>query len=421
LFQANPEGFHSKYSLNSELPRFGYNSSMPINYAQVQDSLEDYTRKVKNREDQRDEVETVLWEQLEQQSGNMEGIKARLDIAEGLAKSLYCAKPVNEALLFHKSAGKPPEKYTLIAADGSQIAPNRHKALEYCVINVGLISAELGSSKEPSFEIQSDLLDYDQLVTKDGFLIGEQQVSLLRDLAERQALVEFSRGKEKPILTMTDGLLDIYQRLDNPKEQLKLQEEVLSLHRVMQEQEVITVGYIDKPGSELIGRLFDILSKSDEELTRYNEKNRSIRGVSDARLFKRLLSHPGERSAIFEAFSKTRDKQAHRLAVHFFFLNIGEEEAPYLARVEFPAWVSARPELVDLLHAVVYADTQVLCGHPYPYLLLRAHELAIINYAEYTDVEGMLIQKFEAEGLNTGQVSHKQYGKDQVGRRNHAK
>ncbi|HSN93918.1 MAG TPA: DNA double-strand break repair nuclease NurA [Anaerolineaceae bacterium] len=394
---------------------------MPINYTQVQESLEDYTRKVKNREDQRDEVESTLWQQLEQQSENIEGIKAHLDLAATIAKSLYCAKPVNEPLLFHKAAAKPPQNYTLVAADGSQIAPNRHKALEYCVINVGLISAEMGSGKEPCFEIQSNLLDYDQLITEDGFLIGEQQVSLLRDLSERQALVAFCAGKRKPILTMTDGLLDIYQRLESPDEQQKLQQEVLTLHRQMEAQELITVGYIDKPGSELLGRLFDILGKSDEELTHYNEKQRVIRGVSDARLFKRLLTIPGERSAIFEAFNKSRDKQAPRLEVHFFFLNIGEPGTPYLARVEFPAWVSARPDLVDLLHAVVYADTQVLAGHPYPYLLLRVHELAIINFAEYTDIEAMLIQKFEEEGLNVGQPSHKQHGKDQVGRRNHAK
>ncbi len=394
---------------------------MPINYAQVQDSLEDYTRKVKNREDQRDEVENLLWEQLEQQSWDIEGIKTRLDAAAIFAKSLYCAKPVNEELLFHKSPGKLPQNYTLIAADGSQIAPNRHKALEYCIINVGLICAEMGSAREPSVEIQSTLLDYDQLVTEDGFLIGEQQVSLLRDRAERQALAEFSRNKGKPVITMTDGLLDIYQRLEKPEEQLKLQQEVLSLHRTMEALGVITVGYIDKPGSELIGRLFDILGKNDEELIHYNDKNRDLRGVSDARLFRRLLTQPGERSAVFEAFSKSRDKQAPRLVVHFFFLNIGEENSPYLARVEFPAWVSARPELVDLLHAVVYADTQVIAGHPYPYLLLRAHELAIINFAEHTDVEAMLIEKFEEEGLHIGQISNKQYGKDQVGRRNHAK
>ena len=394
---------------------------MPINYVQVQDSLEDYTLKVKNREDQRDEVENALWEELEQQSENIAAIKTRLDAAASITKSIYCAKPVDEALLFHKTAGQLPPKYTLIAADGSQIAPNRHKALEYCVINVGLIAAGIGSGKEPNFEIQSNLLDYDQLVTEDGFLIGEQQVSLLRDLSERQALAEFARGKEKPILTMTDGLLDIYQHLESPEEQQKLQQQVLDLHRQMETQEVITVGYIDKPGSELMGRLFDILTKSDEELVHYNEKQRVIRGVSDARLFKRLLNMPGERSAIFEAFNKSREKQASRLVVHFFFLNIGEVGAPYLARVEFPAWVSARPELVDLLHAVVYADTQVLAGHPYPYLLLRAHELAIINFAEHEDVEAMLMQKFEEEGLNLGQISNKQYEKDQVGRRNHAK
>ncbi|MEA4811434.1 MAG: DNA double-strand break repair nuclease NurA [Anaerolineaceae bacterium] len=393
---------------------------MPINYAQVQSSLQNFTQKVRRHQDDLKQAQDSLWQKLADRSNEVNSIRQRVEEASRLAINTFCAKPVSEPLLFHKGLPGLPGRYTLIAADGSQIAPNRHKAIEYCVINVGLISAEMGSAKEPDFEIQSDLLDYDRLITPQGFLIGEQEVSLLRDLAERRALLSFAAQRQGPVIAMTDGLLDIYQRLEGPQQNLNLQQELLAMHRCMQSQQMINLGYIDKPGSELLSRLFDILERSDEQLSAYSDKDRTLRGVSDAHLLTRLLQTPGERSAVFEVVNQSRGKTRPALQVHFFYLNVGEPESPYLARVEFPAWVSANPQQVDLLHAAVYRDTQVFEGHPYPYLLLRAHELAIINFAEHEEVEAMLHQKFAEEGMPLTQVSHKQFGKNNLNRSGHA-
>ena len=65
----------------------------------------------------------------------------------------------------------------------------------------------------------------------------------------------------------------------------------------------------------------------------------------------------------------------------------------------------------DGIH-VVYAETLVLDTHPYPYLLHRAHELAVISKAEADAVEKMLLQKLDADGLSIGKRSSKQYHKD---------
>ena len=79
--------------------------------------------------------------------------------------------------------------------------------------------------------------------------------------------------------------------------------------------------------------------------------------------------------------------------------------------------MSERPELVDLLHAVVYAESQVLETHPYPYLLHRAHELAVITFEERVYVEDMLLRQLDQDGLGLGRISNKEVTKEIAGGR----
>jgi len=52
---------------------------------------------------------------------------------------LRCAMPVHEPLSAHFAAPSIPKELTVIAADGSQILPDRHAQVEYCLINVGAV------------------------------------------------------------------------------------------------------------------------------------------------------------------------------------------------------------------------------------------------------------------------------------------
>jgi len=320
---------------------------------------------------------------------------------------LYCAKPVSEPLLTHKAAPLPPAGYTLIAADGSQIVPNRHRPVQFGVINVGLIQARLGSGTAPEVSIQSTLLDPEELLNPEGNLIGEDEVALYRDFAERRALLEAALAAQAPVIALTDGLLDIYQQYSAP--QLNFQADMRKIHQQLEARGVISAGYVDKPGAEMLSRMLDLLHTPEMDLIAYDDQKRSLRGISDARLLAKLLTVPGERSAVFETVSKGAAQTS--LKVHFFYINISLGNMPYLARVEFPAWLSAQPELVDLLHAVIFQEVQVLDRHPYPYLLHRAHELAVITVQEHEQVEAMLLQEYARQGLHAGLHSNKDANK----------
>ncbi len=69
-----------------------------------------------------------------------------------------------------------------------------------------------------------------------------------------------------------------------------------------------------------------------------------------------------------------------------------------IARLEMPAWVAQDPARRDLLHAVVWRQCQVLGG--YPYVLARAHELALISTDERRSLEEMVMGALRRRGVD---------------------
>jgi hypothetical protein len=63
-----------------------------------------------------------------------------------------------------------------------------------------------------------------------------------------------------------------------------------------------------------------------------------------------------------------------------------------------PAWVGQDPARRDLLHAVAWQQCRVLGG--YPYVLARAHELALISSDERRDLEEMVSGALRRRGLD---------------------
>jgi len=384
---------------------------MPVNYFQVENNLDSFSEKTKLHRDQLKVARKQLSDTYQALDQSAVSIRAKIDKAESLLKSLYCAKPMGEPLLFAKNAPPAPESYTLVAADGSQINPSRHRSLQFCVINVGLIKLLKGSGQAPEIEIQSSLLDFEHLYSEEGSLVGEDMVALFRDHAERKAILDFTGLDQLPIITLTDGPLDVYLGMNIDQRRKDLQDEVFEVNRHLEARGVISAGYIDKPGSEMLSRMLSVYNTPDDRLAWYEDRQRPVRGVPDAELLQVCVTQPGQRSAVFEAVSKNLAVAGKRIPVCFFYLNVGQGEQPWLVRVEFPAWVSKNPELIDLLHSVVYAETQILDTHPYPYLLHRSHELAVISMAEADAVEVMLLQKLDVDGLSTGYVSNKEANK----------
>lgn len=305
-----------------------------------------------------------------------------------------------------------PEQFTVLAADGSQINPSRHARVEFCVINVGVVKMVRGSGKAPQIHTQSQLLDYDSVFLPGGGMISEGMVALKRDLREREALVELAGELQPPAISMTDGPLELYREPQETQEFSNTLDRYLEVLGQLRGQDLMTLGYVDKPGSDLIGRLLELVQLSDEELEAYNQQHRRYAGVNDINLLSDLLQHPGDRSAVFAIYSQTALKFRGDLGLHFFYLNVGQSSKPHLARVEVPAWVARDRDLMGILQAVLMEQAGIMGTRPYPYILHRAHEVAIVTMPEHQHVEEMIVAEFQRRGIPLDEQSYKQYHKD---------
>jgi hypothetical protein len=342
-------------------------------------------------------------------------------VVQNYDPNLRCAMPLDlegrspEPLNAHISAPALVSRTTILAADGSQIIPDRHAPVNYGLINVGAIQVNQGGAGAPLLSIQSHLFDEDKLYTQTG-LITEAHLALLRDLFERQRLAELAEQAEQPVVSFTDGPIELWGAKDGDdssgfKENLDVYLEALKRLNKLQ---AVTAGYVDKPAANLVVRLLEVAGLDQDELPQVRKKF-PLRGVRDIDLFWSLLG-PGERSAVFALQSGSCRHYKDNLALHFFYLNVGSEKHPWLARVEIPAWVAGKPDQLDLLQAVLLNQCQIMGSRPYPYLLHRAHETALVTLEEKEQVTQMILKELRERGVDVGELSHKQSAKDLPGR-----
>ena len=76
--------------------------------------------------------------------------------------------------------------------------------------------------------------------------------------------------------------------------------------------------------------------------------------------------------------------------IYFFYLNVAPpgRARPNVVRVEVPAWLAMDSDRLDGLQQSIYHDAQETPG--YPYVLIRAHEIAIVTREEQRTFEEML-------------------------------
>ncbi len=335
--------------------------------------------------------------------------------------SLRCALPLDERLDASHPAPAEEKPVTLIAADGSQILPDRHAAVQYSLVNVGAIALEPGSGQALEIFTDSSLLFADDLFTETGML-AEEAIEQRRDIAERRKLLELAKQVEGgalslskgPIVALTDGPVELWGAKNGGegdyRKNLEIHKSVLSQ---LQAKNVTVAGYVDKPGADLVVRTLEIATLSDEQMKDIR-KVHPLRGVTDRWLFGFLPA--GQRSAAFGLQSSSRVHYTGDLALHFFYLNVGEEKHPALVRVEIPKWVADDAGKLNLLHAALLQQCRIMGAKPYPYILHRAHEIAVVSFDERRQVEHMLQLELRRAGGEVEAGSAKQSAKDLKGR-----
>jgi hypothetical protein len=289
-----------------------------------------------------------------------------------------------------------PERVTIVAADGSQIYPDRHGIALYYVINIGSLILRLGSSEAPIAEAAPEVYyDEQQLYDDDENLITAQLINARRTVMEMTTLTRLAceEIRQAPTVALSDGniALRVKQEGIPERERQRLQDQYLAqLHRLRGSQ-VIVGSFISRPSATSVVRLLHLAQTCPFDRVAEYVKNRvrPYDGITDTPIFLALLK-PTQRSAIFKQvtqWAKPYEEAEH--AIHFFYVNVSTPDRRVVVRVEMPEWVAADTEKVNLLHAVVVDQCRVT-SIPYPYVLTRADEMAVITTVEKTNLEQMI-------------------------------
>ena len=387
---------------------------MTIDYQQVIQKIREITVLAKQNSELINTRRSHALKLLNLNSNKVDELQRKVEQAHEHDPNLRCAFPVNEALDASYQLPDLPQQVTVIAADGSQINPDRHAALLFSLINVGVIAIEAGSGKTPDTFTFSDLKYGEELYSDTG-IIGEDLIALGRDLAERQKLLDLAEHYPAPVVALTDGPVEVWGPKGGNSEAYRqtLETHLVILSR-LQDRDVTLAGVVDKPGANLLVRLLEIADMHVEDLKDITKKS-SLRGVSDLWMFAQLLP-PGQRSAVFGLQSSSRAHYKGGLALHFFYLNTSRDEHPNLVRVEIPGWVAQNEERLNMLHATLISQCRIMGARAYPYILHRAHEIAVVKFQDKQQVEQMLMQELRRAGVEVGEPSSKQIEKDLPGR-----
>jgi len=385
---------------------------MALDFQQVRQQIIRLAENAPLREEELRNLRETAEKLLAKYAADLDHLRDKVARAANLNKNLRCAIPTTEGFTDTFPLPDLPEKATIIAADGSQINPNRHWALEYCLVNVGAIQLKFGEGDAPEEVIETKLYYDEELYSGTG-TITEGMVALMRDQREREVLADLAEKVKGPIITFTDGPVELWglRELKASQRFERYLKALSKLHKLG----AITAGYVDKPRSVFVIRLLELATLPEENLKEAG-KRPWLLGVFDTTLFEKLLK-PGDRTALFGIQSTSAKDYQDELALHFFYLNVStDENNPYLVRVEVPAWVAENKNLLNDLHAVLIDQCQAISNRPYPYLLHRAHETAVVTRDEKEQVDIMISLELRNRALKPGFRSGKQFMKDQPGR-----
>ena len=277
--------------------------AMPIDYQQIYTKIQEIGKGLRERRQTLEARRAQVWELLNSFNTELDLLRSRVDAAKQADPNTRCAYPTDDPLLSayplpvaDTREGTSVIQATIIAADGSQILPDRHAAIQYYVINVGAIAMQVGSGNSPEIFTDTELHVMDEF--EDTFF-SESQIALLRDVSERKKLLEVAKKYSPPYIALTEGQLELWGAVDgnNSGDFEKSLNDYLNALKEMKAENIITSGYVDKPGANWVVRLMELATIPKDEL-RNVKRYHPFLGVTDRWLFGNVLGKH-QRSAVF--------------------------------------------------------------------------------------------------------------------------
>jgi len=325
------------------------------------------------------------------------------------------ASPTSESVNSVFPTPQLPGGFSTIGADGSQIFPDRHGLALYYLINTGSIVVRHGSGDTPRTTSQPQLFyEEGDLYPMGDAIISPELIAGMRDVAEMAELARLvdEERSVSSLALLDNGLLLWLASHDAgiPPAQIdKLKNEYLQCMKRIQSSGSALAGYVDRSRSANVIRLLHLAGLPIEEIDEAVLRAHPFQRLNDGMLFSRQLSG-GQRSARFGIISPINQEFA--LAGHgiqFFYLNTGYQDQ--IARIEIPDWVGENLALLELVHAGIVEECRTT---GMPYVLARAHELAVVSQSDRQALEQALQTFLLEQGLQA-EISQKERAKRWLG------
>ncbi len=329
----------------------------------------------------------------------------------------------------------PPACHTVIATDGSQIAPNHHE-IAYCyLINVGRVMLHYGQSLHPLLDSLPEVFyqPEDLYVSRQWGIRTEEWMGYRRTASEASVLAELAcnwvnqrevdKGKKMlsalspvpnpqspiPTLAMVDGSL-IYWFLEQlPGEARdRILPPILEAWDALREAGIPIMGYLSASrSSDSLNFLRlpacphpvpDCMTHCPGQTDR--APCQVFDPLRDTFLWASQLQ-PGQRSTLWRSSARILDLYGEH-QIYFCYVHVGTE----IARVEVPAWVAENPEKLDSALSLMLAQVQK--GYGYPVALAEAHNQAVVRGGDRARFFALLEQQMIKAGLRNVGTSYKE-------------
>jgi len=337
------------------------------------------------------------------------------------ARAVHAAIPTAEPLDATHPLPAIPDQFTVIAADGSQIQPDRHGAALYYLINVGSLVYRHGSGQAPEPYSQPALGYTESDLYENGILVAGNLLDVRRDLAEITRLADLCAAEiavgqianlphsDTRAIAVVDGtlLLWVLEERSAEWQRAKVMAYLNQLQRIRRAGAAVAA-FTSRPRRAEVTRLLHLANLAGDA-NRASQEPNPLERLPDRAVFEMLP--PGARSALFVSPSDINQKyyvpEGHN--IHFFYLNLSpEDHDPVIARVELPAWVVEDADRLALLHAGIVAQARI--AGDYPYALARADELAFVSGPEREAFDEMVTTSLLRAGVRSA-ISPKAYYK----------
>jgi hypothetical protein len=334
-------------------------------------------------------------------------------LGEIIRDSSYSAAiPTDEPVDAQYDLPPVPERFTFIAADGAEIQPDSHGVAFYYLINVGALVYRHGSGETPEAYSLPTIGYSEDDVYEQGQPVTGNLLDTKRDIAELTCLADLCTSEIPDAITVAvvDGTLILWTLQDTPQayQAQKAQAYLQQLDRIRKAGAAVAA-CISRPRRSEVAKLL-YLAYVGGDVDKVNTDPRDpMERVPDHAVFETLS--PGVRSALFVSPSKTNERyyRPHGHTVHFFYLNLAEEERrPAIVRVEVPAWIADSADDLALVHCSIVVQARI--AGDYPYALIRADELAFISNKERQAFEDMITGSLVRAGVPAA-LSPKKYYK----------